>query len=121
MQTISQKNFKVTLFDKRKSPYKKNQKMIIGNLNNYRDLIKATKKQNTILHFAASADLTESNEKPFETIENNVFGTLNLIRSCVKNKVKKIFYASSIYAISEQGGIYSTSKLSSEMIHRTTL
>jgi len=114
---LTKKNFKVTLFDKRKSPYKKkNQKMIIGNLNNYRDIIKATKKQNTILHFAASADLTESNEKPFETIENNVFGTLNLIRSCVKNKVKKIFYASSIYAISEQGGIYSTSKLSSEMI-----
>ena len=33
-----------------------------------------------------------------------------------KNKVKKIIFASSIYAISEQGQIYSRSKLASEMI-----
>ena len=34
----------------------------------------------------------------------------------MKNNVKKIFFASSIYAISEQGGIYSKTKLASEMI-----
>ena len=43
-------------------------------------------------------------------------GTSNILQSCLKNKVKKIIFASSIYARSEQGGIYSTSKLSSEMI-----
>ena len=114
---LSKKGFKVTLFDKKKSAYKKkNQKLVIGNLNNYKDLIKATKKQNIIFHFAASADLIQSNQQPFGTIENNIIGTLNLIKACIKNNVKKIIYASSIYAISEQGGIYSTSKLSSEMI-----
>ena len=83
---LTKKILKLLFLIKENLLIKKNQKMIIGNLNNYTDLIKATKKQNTILHFAASADLTESNEKPFETIENNVFGTLNLIRSCVKIK-----------------------------------
>ena len=39
-----------------------------------------------------------------------------MLKACLKNKVKKIVFASSIYARSEQGGIYSTSKLSSEMI-----
>ena len=90
--------------------------MIIGNLNHYRDIIKATKKQNTILHFAASADLTKSNDKPFLAIEDNISGTVNILKACVKNRVKKIIFASSIYAISEQGGIYSTTKLTSEMI-----
>jgi UDP-glucose 4-epimerase len=112
----SKKN-NVRLFDKKKSKYKKkNQKMLLGNINNLKDLDKATKKIHTVFHFAASADLTRSNEKPFETIEHNIIGTAKLLRLCVKNKVKKIVFASSIYARSEQGGIYSTSKLSSEMI-----
>ena len=35
---LSKKGFKVTLFDKKKSAYKKkNQKLVIGNLNNYKD------------------------------------------------------------------------------------
>ena len=69
-----------------------------------------------IFHFAANADLSDSNKKPFETIENNILSTIKLLKASIKNKVKKIIFASSIYAISEQGGIYSTTKLSSEMI-----
>ena len=107
----------VILFDKKKSKYKKqNQKMIVGNINKLKDLQKALKKVNTVFHFAASADLNYSNETPFETIESNIIGTINVLKSCLKNRVKKIVFASSIYARSEQGGIYSTSKLSSEMI-----
>ena len=90
--------------------------MIIGSINKFIDLQKATKNIHTVFHFAASADLNYSNKKPFETIESNIIGTVNLLKSCLKNKVKKIVFASSIYARSEQGGIYSTSKLSSEMI-----
>ena len=59
----SKKN-NVRLFDKKKSKYKKkNQKMFLGNINNLKDLDKATKKIHTVFHFAASADLTRSNEK----------------------------------------------------------
>ena len=114
---LSLKKFNVILFDKRNSNFKKkNQKMIIGNINNQHDLIKATKNINTVFHFAASADLKISNDNPFKTIESNILGTVKLVKACKKNKVHKIVYASSIYAISEQGGIYSASKLSSEII-----
>ena len=107
----------VKLFDIRKSIYlKKKQKMILGNVNNLNHLYKASKNIHTIFHFAATADLNEANEKPFVTIENNITSTVKLLKACIKNNVKKIIFASSIYAISEQGGIYSTSKLSSEMI-----
>ena len=75
-----------------------------------------TKNIDTVFHFAATADLKEADNKPFLTLENNILGTIKLLKACIKNKVRKIIFASSIYAISEQGGIYSTSKLSSEMI-----
>jgi len=114
---LSSKNFKVRLFDKKKSKHKnRNQKMIIGSTSIYKDLDKAMKKVDIVFHFAASADLSSSNKTPFQTIENNILGTTNVLKACLKNKVKKIVFASSIYARSEQGGIYSTSKLSSEMI-----
>ena len=114
---LTKKGFKVILFDKKLSKYKqKNQKMIIGDLNNLKDLNKATKNIHTIFHFAASADLKDSNDKPFDTVENNIMGTVKILKASLKNKVKKIIFASSIYARSEQGGIYSTSKLASEMI-----
>lgn len=114
---LSKKNFSVRLFDKKKSKFKKkNQKSVIGSLKNFYDLDKATKKIDTLFHFAASADLNHSNNKPFEAIQDNIMGTSNILKACIKNKVKKIIFASSIYAISEQGGIYSTTKLASEMI-----
>ena len=114
---LTAKGCKVALFDKKYSKFKKkNQKMILGDIGNSKDLEKGLKNIDTLFHFAASADLKESNKKPFETIENNIMGTAKILQACLKNKVKKIIFASSIYARSEQGGIYSTSKLSSEMI-----
>ncbi len=114
---LSAKGYKVVLLDKKKSIYKKkNQKMIVGNLKKTSVLQKATKNVDTVFHFAATADLKEADENPFNSIENNVFGTIKLLKACIKNKVRKIIFASSIYAISEQGGIYSATKLSSEML-----
>ena len=110
------KNKNCILFDKKKSKFFKNKKIVLGNINDEKKLNKITKNVDTIFHFAASADLNEANEKPFQTIENNLSSTLKLLKACIKNKVKKIIFASSVYAISEQGGIYSTTKLSSEMI-----
>ena len=59
--------------------------------------------------------MEEANKKPFTTIENNILSVVKILKSALKNKVKIVF-ASSIYARSEQGGVYSTSKLSAEMI-----
>ncbi len=114
---LAEKGHLVILFDKKKSKYIcQNQKMITGNLNNLKQLIKASKNVDTIFHFGATADLNEANHDPFNALHNNIFTTINILKICIKNKIKKIIFASSIYAISEQGGIYSTTKLSSEMI-----
>ncbi len=114
---LSQKNFLISLYDKKRPKYKiKNQKFYLADIKNLKALEKATKKVDILFHFAASADLIKSNENPFHAIDTNITGTINVLKACVKNKVKKIIFASSIYAISEQGQIYSRSKLASEMI-----
>lgn len=104
------------LFDKKKSKFFKDKKFILGDMQDEIRLNKITKNIDVAFHFAATADLYEANEKPFETIENNLSCTLKLLKALIKNKVKKIVFASSVYAISEQGGIYSTTKLASEML-----
>jgi len=114
---LSLHGYDVCLFDKKISKFKQHkQKMVIGSINNLNHIIKASKNVEVIFHFAATADLKAANEDPFQTIENNIIGTVKILKACLKNKVKKIIFASSIYARSEQGGFYSTSKLASEML-----
>ena len=114
---LSQKGFLISLFDQKKPKYKfKNQKFYLGDIKDLKALEKATKKIDILFHFAASADLINSNKYPFLAIDSNITGTVNVLKACVKNKIKKIIFASSIYAISEQGEIYSRTKLASEMI-----
>ena len=114
---LTAKGHHVTIVDKYKSKFiNKKQKMIVGNILSQKFLDKIFKSQDIIYHFAATADLVEANMNPSKTIENNIIGTLKVLNACVKNKVKKIIFASSIYALSEQGGFYSASKLSAEMI-----
>ena len=74
---LTKKGFEVVLFDKKLSRYQqKKQKMIIGDLNNLKDLNRATKNIHTVFHFAATADLNKANDEPFETVENNIIGTM---------------------------------------------
>ena len=108
---------KVKIFDQKKSRYlKKKQKFIQGNILNKDQILKVTKNIDIIYHFASVADIDMANKFPLNALNVNIFGTINILEACIKNKVKRIIFASSIYALSEQGGFYSTSKLSSEMI-----
>ena len=114
---LTKKSFNVTIFDKKKSSYlQEDQKMIVGDILDFKKVIKACKNQDIIYHFAAVADLQKANQIPLKTLNVNIFGTINILEACIKNGIKKIIFASSIYARSQQGGFYSTSKLSSEMI-----
>ena len=113
---LLKKNINCVLFDKKKSNLFKKNNLILGDIYDEIKLNKITKNIDIVFHFAATADLYEANEKPFKTIENNLSSTLKLLKASIKNKVKKIVFASSVYAISEQGGIYSTTKLASEML-----
>ena len=115
---LTDKNYKVFIFDKLRSKYlRDNQKMIIGDITNFKDVRKAIRKMDFVLHFAAVSDIDQANKNPMKTIKYNILGTSNILEAIRKNKkVKKMIYASSIYARSKDGGFYSPSKRSTESI-----
>jgi nucleoside-diphosphate-sugar epimerase len=95
--------YKVTIFDnfsnssKKELSSKKNKnlKIISGDIRNKKKLDDSIKNSQTVIHLAAKIDVNESIHFPLKTNEVNVTGTLNLLESCVKNKIKNIISASS--------------------------
>ena len=78
---LLEKKKSCVLFDKKKSELFKKNKLILGDIYDEVKLDKITKNIDIVFHFAATADLHEANEKPFETIENNLSSTLKLIKA----------------------------------------
>lgn len=59
------------------------------------DKIFKAEKPDAVIHFAAKSLVGESCEHPFEYFENNVYGTLELLKVMISNDVKKIVFSSS--------------------------
>ena len=61
-------------------------------------------KPEIVTHFAASALVNESMERPGRYFENNVANGLNLLEACVRSGVRKIVFSStcSVYGIPDQ-------------------
>lgn len=74
-----------------------NKKITVLNFDIIEDLdkLKIKDKIDGVIHFAAFKSVPESIQKPKAYYENNVFGTLNVIRWAIKNKVKNFVYSSS--------------------------
>ena len=62
--------------------------MIIGSVASENQLNKNFKGKEIVFHFAAVADLNESNKYPLLTIKNNIIGTIKVL-ACKKIKLKK--------------------------------
>ena len=112
------KGFDVTIYDlKKKNIISKKVKFIKGNIVDKLKIKKITKNFDYIFNFAGISDIEQANEKPIETINQNFLGTVNILESIKLNrKIKRFVFASSIYAISNQGEFYSSTKRACENI-----
>lgn len=114
---LTKKGFDVTIFDINSSIYiKKNQKMIVGSVIDENKINEAIKGKKYVFHFAAIADIGEAAENPLKTINTNVISTNLILNACVKYKVKKFLFASTIYVYSNYGSFYNTSKQCCELL-----
>lgn len=71
-------------------------KFLLGDLRD-RDFIKSVFEENDIegvIHFAANSLVGESMENPYKYYENNIYGTLCLLKEMVANNVDKIVFSS---------------------------
>ena len=67
-----------------------------GDLRNYTDIAQVFKKEpiEGVMHFAALCLVSESMERPEEYFENNVLGTLNLLKAMAQFNVDKLIFSS---------------------------
>ncbi len=113
---FTMKKYNVTIFDRVKSKWlKKKQKMIVSNLQNTRLLEHAIKNSDIVYHFAAMSDIADCMKNPLTSAKINILSTIKILNLCIKHKIKRFIYASTIYIHSAQGGFYRISKQASEL------
>jgi len=112
---LSSQGFNVTIFDKKNSQWiRKDQKFIKGNILDIKSLEKAIKGSSIIFNFASISDIGEALQNPTDTAKVNILALIQILKLCVKYKIKQYVHASTIYVGGEHGGFYKSSKLASE-------
>ena len=112
---LTKKGHEVTIFDKTKSKWMNSkQKIILGNILNFKSLQKAVKGKDVVYHFAALGNIDMAMKSPKDTVKLNILATVNLLDLCEKNNIKRFVLASSIYVNSIDGGFYRSSKKAAE-------
>ncbi|MCB1144946.1 MAG: NAD(P)-dependent oxidoreductase [Leptospiraceae bacterium] len=112
---LSDSGYSVTIFDRVKSPFlRSDQAMIIGDLKDHLLIKESVSTHDYVFNFAALADLNQALDKPIQTIETNILNNAYIMDACVKYRVKRFVYASTVYVNSREGGFYRCSKQASE-------
>ena len=112
---LSRKGHEVTIFDIKKNKTKNKQiKFILGDIRNLQSLSKAINGKEIVFNFAALSDIDIARNKPSETIILNILAVSNMLKISKIKKVKRFIQASTIYALSEEGGFYARSKRAAE-------
>jgi UDP-glucose 4-epimerase len=107
--------YEVTILDKQYSKWiNSKQQMVVGNLLDLDFLNRLISGFDYVYHFAALSDLNDARCRPLESATINILGTINVLEACKNNKIKRLFYASSIYVNSRDGGFYRCSKIAAE-------
>lgn len=113
---LTKRGFDVIIFDKRIPTYKsEKQTYILGDILNRNDVKSAIKGVDYVFHFAAIADINEARDRPVETAEFNIIGTMYILDACREYNVKRFIYSSTIYVYSDHGSFYRSSKQSCEL------
>ena len=73
-----------------------NAKLIIGDVRSQQDVSRSLKGIDIVFHEAARVSIRSSIKEFYDDAENNLMGTINLLRCCEGTDVKKIVYASSM-------------------------
>lgn len=69
-----------------------------------------------VYHFAAASNIDLVKDNPLKTIEFNVMGTAYLLEEARHTNIQRFVLASSVFVHDTRGHLYTTSKMSSEML-----
>jgi UDP-glucose 4-epimerase len=107
LKRLSQLNCEITVIDNLSNANKNFQntnisfhKADIKNIDSISHIIQC-EKIDTCVHLAAKINVSDSITNPFETLDINIKGTLNVLEACFKNRVHNFVFASSAAAYGE--------------------
>jgi len=115
-EELIKQNHRVTILDKISPNIQldKKIKFIKADLLNKNKTKLAVKNQDIIFHYGGLSGIDESMKYPIKTAEYNIMGTIRLLELCLKYKIKRFIFASTVYVNSEQGSFYKSSKRATE-------
>lgn len=112
---LSEAGYAVRIFDRIESRWRRRgQQMIVGDILDPEPLNAAVRGAHVVYNFAALADLNEARDRPRQTVEVNILGTVNVLEACRAAGVRRFLYASTVYVYSREGGFYRCSKQAAE-------
>jgi len=112
---LSDADYTVRIYDRIESKWlRRGQEMIVGDILDLDSLKAAVGGSDVVYNFAAVADLNDALDKPLQTVQTNVLGTVNALEACRTSGVNRFVYASTVYVYSREGGFYRCSKQSAE-------
>jgi UDP-glucose 4-epimerase len=101
VDSISDKH-KVTIYDNLSNSSEEKITLLInkvrfikGDVLDFKKLVESSRKIDVVIHLAAKSDVTDSIIHPELTHDTNVNGTINVLKCCKQNKIRKIIFASS--------------------------
>lgn len=102
IKSLLDKNHTVTIFDNFSNSTEEGiqglvdsgVRVVKGDIRNFYSILNSIPNHDFVIHLAAKIDVEESVKMPEIIHEVNVTGTVNLLRACVENRIKKIVAAS---------------------------
>jgi UDP-glucose 4-epimerase len=112
---LSEAGYRVRIFDRVRSPYlRAGQEMVVGDLMDPAAIRKAARGCGCVYNFAGIADIDDARNRPVETAEFNVVGTVHALEAARAAGAKRFIFASTVYVYSEGGSFYRASKQAAE-------
>ena len=93
----------------------KNIRYFVGDVRDYDRLLTATKDVDVLFHAAAMKQVDTVEYNPFEAIKTNIYGTENVIKTSIANKIKKVIGVSTDKCVSPTN-LYGATKLCLEKL-----
>ena len=108
-------NRDVKVFDIRKH-HRKDAEFIKGDIVSLEELNAAMKDVEYVFHIAALSNINKLAENPLKAVDLNIMGTAKVLEAARNSEVERVLYASSYFVDSGRGHLYTTTKVSSEML-----
>lgn len=113
---LLENDYDVYIYDIEPSRFiKPGQKMIVGNILDEKLVRESVRDIPIIYNFAGISDIDEADEKPLETIKNNILGNAIILDAIKDKKIERYIFASTVYVYSNSGSFYRSSKQACEL------